>query len=42
LIEAKAKGLLQRIKPLLDDLQNDAGFRMSESLRARVLQAAGE
>ncbi len=42
LIEAKAKGLLQQIEPLLDELQNDAGFRISEALRARVLQAAGE
>jgi predicted nucleic acid-binding protein len=42
LIEAKARGLLQRIEPILDELQNDAGFRMSEALRARVLQAAGE
>jgi uncharacterized protein len=42
LIEAKGRGLLQRIEPILDELQLDAGFRMSEALRARVLQAAGE
>lgn len=42
LIEAKGRGLLQRIEPILDELQQDAGFRVSEALRARVLQAAGE
>jgi predicted nucleic acid-binding protein len=42
LIEAKGKGLVQRIEPILDELQNNAGFRVSEALRARVLRAAGE
>jgi predicted nucleic acid-binding protein len=42
LIEAKARGLLDRIEPLLDELQDGAGFRISEALRARVLKAAGE
>jgi uncharacterized protein len=42
LIEAKGRGLLQRVEPILDALQHDAGFRVSEALRARVLQAAGE
>ncbi len=42
LIEAKGRGRLQRIEPILDELQHDAGFRVSEALRARVLQAAGE
>jgi uncharacterized protein len=42
LIEAKGRGLLQRIEPILDELQHEAGFRVSEALRARVLQAAGE
>ena len=42
LIEAKGRGLLRRIEPILDELQHHAGFRVSEALRARVLQAAGE
>ena len=42
LIEAKGRGLLQRIEPTLDELQRDAGFRVSEALRKQVLQAAGE
>jgi len=42
LIEAKARGHLQEIKPVLDELRTNAGFRMSEALRARVLQEAGE
>jgi predicted nucleic acid-binding protein len=42
LIEAKGRELLQRIEPILDELQHDAGFYMNEALRARVLQEAGE
>ncbi len=42
LIEAKAQGRLQEIKPVLDELKTNTGFRMSEALRARVLQEAGE
>ena len=42
LIEAKGRGRLQRIEPILDELRHDAGFRVSQALRARVLQAAGE
>jgi predicted nucleic acid-binding protein len=37
LIEAKRKGLLNAIKPQLDALRNDAGFRMSDTLYTRVL-----
>ena len=42
LIEAKSKGYLGEIKPILDELQTSAGFRVSVALRARVLQEAGE
>ena len=42
LIEAKAKGYLLEIKPVLDDLRTNAGFRVSDILYARVLQEAGE
>jgi predicted nucleic acid-binding protein len=42
LVEAKGEGLLPRIEPILDELEQNAGFRVSEALRARVLQAAGE
>jgi uncharacterized protein len=42
LIEAKARGHLQEIKPVLDELRTNAGFRMSEALRARVLQETNE
>jgi uncharacterized protein len=42
LIEAKGRGLLDRVEPILDELQNDAGFYVSEALRARVLREAGE
>ncbi len=42
LIEAKARGHLQEVKPALDELSINAGFRMSEELRIRVLKQAGE
>jgi uncharacterized protein len=42
LIEAKGRGLLDGVEPILDELQNDAGFYVSEALRARVLREAGE
>jgi hypothetical protein len=42
LIEAKARGHLLAIKPVLDELRTNAGFRVSEALRARVLQESGE
>lgn len=41
LIEAKQRGLLIEIKPHLDALIN-SGFRISQRLYARILQAAGE
>lgn len=42
LSEAKAKGLLPRLAPLLDQLETKAGFKITPALRARVLRDAGE
>jgi len=41
LIEAKHRGLIQEIKPLVDLLMS-LGFRIGQDLYARVLGAAGE
>lgn len=37
LIEAKHKGLIHAIKPILDLLRNIAGFRVSDLVYERVL-----
>ncbi len=42
LIQAKHKGLILAIKPILDDLIGKSGFWVSHKLYDRVLQAAGE
>jgi predicted nucleic acid-binding protein len=42
LIEAKARGELTAVKPILNSLRTDAGFRIDEALYARALQAARE
>jgi predicted nucleic acid-binding protein len=42
LVEAKRKGLLTEIRPVLDDLVTQAGFRIKADLYALVLCAAGE
>jgi uncharacterized protein len=42
LLRAKSAGFLAAVKPVLDVLQQDAGFWLSESLRKQVLSAAGE
>ena len=42
LIEAKHKGLIPSIKPILDDLIAKAGFWVTTNLYTRVLQTAGE
>jgi uncharacterized protein len=42
LVEAKHKGLVPRLKPVLDDLITRAGFWVSSQLYERVLQAVGE
>ncbi len=42
LVEAKRRQLLPAVRPVLDELLTRAGFRISESLRSRVLQETGE
>lgn len=42
LIEAKKKGLIGPIQPILEDLRDKAGFRVSGSLFKYVLEVAGE
>lgn len=41
MVEAKHRGLIREVKPLVDALIN-LGFRIGEDLYERVLQAAGE
>lgn len=40
--QAKRKGLVERVEPILLDLRHKAGFRVSEELYRRVLEEAGE
>ncbi len=42
LVEAKRRQLLPAVRPVLDELLTRAGFRISGSLRSRVLQETGE
>lgn len=42
LLRAKSAGFLPAVKPVVDALQRDAGFWLSESLRKQVLTVAGE
>lgn len=42
LIEAKHRGLVLAIKPIVDDLIATAGFWISQKLYEQVLQSAGE
>ena len=42
LVEAKAKGLIPAVQPLLDDLMTAAGFRVHRDLYLRILRAANE
>ena len=42
LVEAKSQGLITEIKPLLDALINEAGFRIAEPLYNSVLQLVNE
>ena len=42
LLRAKSAGFIPAVKPVVDALQRDAGFWLSESLRKQVLSAAGE
>ena len=42
LLRAKSAGFLTEIKPVMEALQRDANFWISESLREQVLRLAGE
>jgi hypothetical protein len=42
LVEAKDKGLIRGVKPLMDRLVNEVGFRVSRQLYETILQRAGE
>lgn len=42
LIEAKSKGIIQSIKPFLNDLQKKAGFWISKRFYSRILEIANE
>jgi len=42
LIEAKKKGFISSVKPILDNLITRSGFWVTENLYTRVLQTAGE
>ena len=42
LIQAKANGFIPLVKPVIDDLQNIAKFRISEKLYGLVLAQVGE
>lgn len=42
LLLAKSRGLLQAIKPILDDLRSKAGFRLADTTYQEALRLAGE
>jgi uncharacterized protein len=42
LLEARRRGLIESLSPLLDQLQNDYRFFISSRVRAEVLRSAGE
>lgn len=42
LLEARRQNLIQSLAEAIDQLENNAGFRLSPSLKLRALQAAGE
>ena len=42
LLEAKHRGLVSSVKPILDDLVTKAGFWITSDLYDRVLRAVGE
>ncbi|HYU35354.1 MAG TPA: DUF3368 domain-containing protein [Thermoanaerobaculia bacterium] len=42
LVDAKRRGLVEKVQPLLGDLQERAGFRVSAALYQRALEEAGE
>ena len=42
LVKAKEKGVIENVKPILDDLIYKAGFWIGEKLRSRVLKEVNE
>ena len=42
LVTGKRKGYLEKLKPILDELIKEIGFRVSEKLYKRVLEEVGE
>ncbi|BAS54916.1 DUF3368 domain-containing protein [Leptolyngbya boryana] len=42
LVEAKSKGLITEVRPLLDALMNEAGFWVAEPLYNSVLRLVNE
>ena len=42
LVRGKQRGLVDLVEPLLDQLEDELGFFISESFRAEVLRLAGE
>jgi predicted nucleic acid-binding protein len=42
LIQAKKEGLIENLKPLLNDLVNNLKFRLSDKIYQLALQKAGE
>lgn len=42
LLVAKRRGLVSAVQPIIDDLINEAGFRVSNPLYQEVLRATGE
>jgi len=42
LIRAKSKGIIQEVRPLLDEAQNQAGFYLNPAVRDLILKSAGE
>lgn len=42
LVNAKSQGLIPTVKPLLDRLMGEAGFRVGQTLYDRILQESGE
>ncbi|WP_293025404.1 MULTISPECIES: DUF3368 domain-containing protein [unclassified Moorena] len=42
LLAAKKQGLITAVKPIVDDLINQAGFRVSDRLYREIVQMADE
>jgi predicted nucleic acid-binding protein len=42
LVEAKSRGLVEKVAPLLDQLRSAARFWISEKLKALILRDVGE